>query len=438
MAVKSAASVSAAEGRPQARQKGADQTRARQTPAIQTLGALLADPRQLIALITTVAALPSLYILSTIFLPLNGWLDRFDYSVARDFSNFWMGGRLALTGHVSDIYDLKAYMMAMHGHFSSAQPFMNFSYPPHTLVLLAPLGALPFGVALPLWLTLSVIGLLSLAPLTGTKWTTEARLILIAAPAVLFMLAIGQATALLAVLFIVGLRWIDQKPILAGVLLGVLSIKPHLCALLPFVLIARRAWTTIAAGVVTVATLVAISLIAFGLEPWTAYIAKTLPYQARVIAEPFGFVWSIMVSPYAWFVKLGASAQVAMTLHGLIALPIAVYAMRAYFFTLNHDPALGVFVLALATICVIPYGLSYDLVLPIAALALWLASGPTATLLSRAAAVTLALFLAMPVMAQVLYMADLFVYWPLIGAALLVTLIHAGTVGHDAPVATEA
>jgi hypothetical protein len=381
------------------------------------------NDRWIVVLASAIAAPLSLYILSTIFLPLNGWFDRFSYSVGRDFSNFWMGGRLAATGHVAAIYDLKAYMAHMTAYFSAAQPFMNFSYPPHALALLVPFGALPFGVALPVWLATNIAALLAIARLTGTRWSRDIALMILAAPAVLFMLSIGQATAILALLFIVGVRSIDQKPVLAGVLLGILSVKPHLCLLLPFVLLLRQAWVTIVAAVATIVVLIAISLIMFGVEPWQAYVATTLPYQARVIANPFGFVWTIMVSPYAWYVNLGATPGLAMGLHLVTAVPVATFGLKAYLSTRDRDPALGVAALAFAAIAVVPYSLSYDLVLPTAALALWLTSSTCHV--SRAIALALAMFLAMPVIGQVLYMADIFIAWPLTCAALVALLWQA-------------
>jgi Glycosyltransferase family 87 len=370
-----------------------------------------------------IAAVISLLILSQIFLPLDGWYDRHGYALGRDFSNFWLGGRLALTGRVAEIYDLPRYMLAMRGLFSPDQQFMNFSYPPHALALLVPFGALPYGLALPVWLVLSGAALFAAKPGTLRPWPWQTGLLLAVSPAVLFMLSIGQATALLAFVFVAGLRLIDKKPVLAGLLFGLLSVKPHLGLLLPFVLLQRRAWLTIAVACATVAALVAISLIVFGIEPWQAYIANTLPYQTRVIATPFGFVWSLMVSPYAWYAKLGAGFSTAMTLHVLTAIPLAVLALMAYAKARKHDEPLAIAILATASIAIVPYSLNYDLVIPVVAIAAWLATRTAP--LPRATALALGIFWVLPVIGQVLYLADIYVLWPALGCALAALLRDA-------------
>lgn len=385
-----------------------------------------APPHLRAMLIACMIAAPlSLLILAQIFLPLDGWYDRHGYALGRDFSNFWMGGRLAVTGHVADIYDLKRYMLAMRAEFSAEQQFMNFSYPPHALALLLPFGALPYGLALPVWLALSVAAIVAAKPGSQRTWPASVGILIALSPAVLFMLSIGQATAILALLFIVGLRLIDTKPALAGVLLALLSVKPHLCLLLPFVLLMRRAWQTIGAAVATVLLLVVVSFIAFGIEPWQAYIANTMPYQARVIATPFGFVWSLMVSPYAWYAKLGAGFNAAMALHVVTAVPIAVLALKTYGTMRRHDEALAIAILAAASIAIVPYSLNYDLVIPTVAIAAWLATRTTA--LSRGTTFALAAFWALPVVGQLLYLANLYVLWPTLGVALVALLREAQT-----------
>lgn len=388
-------------------------------------GSQAASGQRKILIACLIAAPISLLILCEIFLPLDGWFDRHGYALGRDFSNFWMGGRLALSGHAADIYDLKRYMLAMRAQFSPDQQFMNFSYPPHALALLVPFGALPYGIALPLWLGLSGAALFAARPAALRQWPLQAGLLIALSPAVLFMLSIGQATAILALLFIAGLRSIETRPVVAGVLLGLLSVKPHLCLLLPFVLLMRRAWLTIAAAVATVVLLVMVSLIAFGVEPWQAYIANTMPYQARVIATPFGFVWSLMVSPYAWYAKLGAGFNVAMTLHVLTALPVAALALRAYMATHEHDEALAVAILAAASVAIVPYSLNYDLVIPTVAIGAWLAT--RAVPVSRGTTMALAAFWALPVIGQLLYLANLYVLWPALGVALAALLREAHT-----------
>jgi hypothetical protein len=275
-------------------------------------------------------------------------------------------------------------------------------------------------LALALWMGASIAAIVRVMPAEAFRAPSHAVLLALLSPAVLFMLSIGQATALLALLFIGGLRLMETRPAIAGVLFGLLSIKPHLCLLLPFVLLIRRAWLVIAYAAATVTVMVVVSLIAFGFDPWQAYIANTMPYQSRVLATPFGFVWTLMVSPYAWYAKLGAGFATAMTLHVLTALAVTILALRAYANTHRRDPALAIAVLATASIVVVPYSLNYDLVIPVLAIAAWLAQRTLAVPLMGA--VALAAFWVLPVVGQVLYLADIFVLWPSLAGALAALL----------------
>ena len=57
---------------------------------------------------------------------------------------------------------------------------------------------------------------------------------------------------------------------LAGILFGLLTYKPHLGVVVPFALLALGAWRTIAAATVTAILLIAASVAMFGLDAWRA------------------------------------------------------------------------------------------------------------------------------------------------------------------------
>ena len=67
----------------------------------------------------------------------------------------------------------------------------------------------------------------------------------------------GQNGFLSAALFLGGVLNIDRRPILSGVLIGLLTFKPHLGVVLPFALVALGAWRVIASAAVTALALFA-------------------------------------------------------------------------------------------------------------------------------------------------------------------------------------
>src|SRR5205823_10538220 len=99
---------------------------------------------------------------------------------------------------------------------------------------------------------------------------------------------------------------------LAGILIGLLAIKPHLALLFPVALIAAGRWRTIAAAAATVAAMIGASLLAFGWPVWAAFLAY-LPTM-RAIADNGWVPWGLIPSPYIFALSLGAPVTVASTL----------------------------------------------------------------------------------------------------------------------------
>src|SRR5204863_3126413 len=122
-------------------------------------------------------------------------------------------------------------------------------YPPTFLLAVTPLGLLPYPAALA-----------AFVPGTAALWAALVRRILpdrrawivaAAAPAGLITLLDGQNALLTGALAGFALLWLDRRPILAGVLIGLLAIKPHLAVLFPLALLAEARWRTIAAAAAT-------------------------------------------------------------------------------------------------------------------------------------------------------------------------------------------
>jgi hypothetical protein len=91
-------------------------------------------------------------------------------------------------------------------------------------------------------------------------------------PAAAYTLGAGQNSFLSAALLLGGVALLGQRPIAAGILLGLLVYKPQLGLLLPVALVAAGAWRAFASAAVTVVALFAISLAVPGLAIWQGFI----------------------------------------------------------------------------------------------------------------------------------------------------------------------
>jgi hypothetical protein len=307
--------------------------------------------------------------LVSFYWPAADGLDVAKHQIGRDFINVWSGPQLAFGGRLATLFDLKAYHAAIGELFGQPLPFHNWGYPLFTLPVFWPLAQLPYFTALAVW----TVGLFAIfAKITLSQVEQSARsyalLALALAPACLINTIGGQNGFLTGALFLGGILLIDQRPILAGILFGLLTCKPHLGLVLPFALMALGAWRVIAAATLTALALVAMSVAVFGIEPWRQYLEVTGAYQVLLLERFRGFYTSMMVSGVAGARTFGLSYPAALMAQIALALPVlaaACWAVRA-----TSDPRRRAFVLASAAPLVTPYAFNYDLT-ALAAVLVW-------------------------------------------------------------------
>ncbi|MBV9079215.1 MAG: DUF2029 domain-containing protein [Methylobacteriaceae bacterium] len=165
--------------------------------------------------------------------------------------------------------------MAAHGAAQTATlgrdiGYAAFFYPPPFLLICWPLAALPYLPALGLWL--AVTGATYFAAIRRLLPRPVPFAAIVAFPAVLSNVGHGQNGFLTASLLAGAALALGPKPILAGLLVGALAVKPHLGLLLPFGLAFIGAWTTILAAAAAALALAALSTLAFGPAIWTRFL----------------------------------------------------------------------------------------------------------------------------------------------------------------------
>ena len=99
--------------------------------------------------------------------------------------------------------------------------------------MISPLGALPYGVALPVWLVAAYVLWLSVCG----RLLPEGFWPIAAYPGALVAAWHAQNGFLTATLVIGAILALRKRPILAGILFGALIIKPHLAVLIPVALV---------------------------------------------------------------------------------------------------------------------------------------------------------------------------------------------------------
>jgi hypothetical protein len=274
-----------------------------------------------------------------------------------DFVNYWSGAFLAFHGRAAEVYDFVAFHAFETSVTGPNIDSYHYSYPPVLLLLTLPLALIPYVPALGVWLVATWYSFYRALKLTGSE---NVLLLSLAIPALFVNAVGGQNGALTAALLGGGLMLVDRRPIVAGILFGLLAYKPHLALMLPFALIAGRRWLTVGVTGATVILLVAASAVAFGTPRWLEY-ANNLSLLRTLILEDGTGVWHRMVSVFVFARRLGAGVALAYALQAASALAAAVFVVRSW---LRNDEAhIRNAMVIVGTCLATPYLQDYDLVM---------------------------------------------------------------------------
>jgi arabinofuranan 3-O-arabinosyltransferase len=274
-----------------------------------------------------------------------------------DFINYWSAAVLSAHGRAREVYDWTAFHAFHEILTGSALDFYHYSYPPILLLLTAPLATLPYVPALAAWL---ISGWLSFfAALRMTMPARHALLLALASPAVFINAVGGQNGTFTAALVGGGLSLLDRRPVIAGLMLGLLSYKPHLGILIPVALLAGRRWQAMAAASVTVVSLVALTLCFYPPEIWTSFAHNAAILRQQILEDGTG-VWHRMVSVFVFCRRLAVDVGPAYALQAVAGLAAA--GCVALIWLRDAPRPLANAALVLGTLLATPYLQDYDLV----------------------------------------------------------------------------
>jgi arabinofuranan 3-O-arabinosyltransferase len=293
-------------------------------------------------------------------------LDKAGRLADSDFVDVWAAGRLALDGHAAAAWDWTVHRdaeVAVLGHDFPGN--YGWHYPPTYLFVAAALATLPYLVALLGWLALTLP--MYLAAVRAIMGERLGILIACAFPAAMWNMLVGQNGFLTAALIGFILLTLDTRPIVAGVLLGLLTYKPQFGILFPIVLAASGQWLVIAAATATAAILVAASAAVFGLAAWSAFFTW-LPATSEIILGDGRAGLNKLQSLFGVARWLGAGTTTAFIAQGLL---IAACAVALVMITRDRRVPNEVKSAALATgaLLATPYLYMYDfpvLMIPLA------------------------------------------------------------------------
>lgn len=281
-----------------------------------------------------------------------------------DFAVFWSASYLALSEGAVHAYDVARHLdvMAAHGPLGAdSTAVLPWLYPPTFLLVVLPLAALPLAFSYVLFVMAGAYAYLrTIGGLVGAGSLLRHGLWLpvLASPAVLISVILGQNSLLTASLIGAAVCLMGRRPVLAGVLIGLLAIKPQLALLVPVALIAGRHLRTLASAAATAVIFGAASVAICGWETIPAFLRSVAWARANLVeGTPQGWYGMPSVLAAAQLAGLGASAAYAVQALAAVAAAAAV----AYVWSRTREAPLCVAVLAAGALLATPYVRHYEL-----------------------------------------------------------------------------
>jgi hypothetical protein len=333
-----------------------------------------------------------------------GGVDLQGRPLGTDFSNVYAAGTYVWDGNTDAAFDPPQQFAREQTIFGATTQFYGWHYPPYFLFVAASLAWMPYGLALAVWqaVTLGLYLLVMrgivampfrgaskgtaergrpddklpgqtprLGPVKSWLWIPDIRfaasgmtadwlLLALAFPAVLINIGHGQNGFLTAALMGGALVLLDRRPIVAGILFGLLVYKPQYGLLLPIALGVSGRWKCFATAAATIVALTIATTLTFGDSVWQAFLDST-HFTRTVVLEQGNTGWYKIQSIFSWARMWGAPISLAYALQGAAIVVLAAAIARLWRSAAPYP--LQAAALCLATILATPYSFDYDMML---------------------------------------------------------------------------
>ena len=273
-----------------------------------------------------------------------------------DFCWIWMSGVFAVSSDAARIYDPSVLSAAQDTFFGPGKcVFYYFDYPPAALFWTYLLGMLPYVMAFAVWILGTL--LLYLTAIYKIVPRPVALIVALAPAAVIKNIQLGHNGFLTAALIGLSLAFMERRPWVSGMFLGLLTYKPQFGVLFPFALLASRNWRPLGGATATSLTLGVGAAVVFGYRGWPLFISSLLGRNSSLspdgevelnLQSIYGLLhWAGTSTWIAWAVQLTIAVIVTATVCTMWAKPIP-YSLKAA-------------IICIGAVTVSPYLLAYDL-----------------------------------------------------------------------------
>lgn len=274
---------------------------------------------------------------------------------------------MALNGHAAAAYDwpvMHAFQQQLMGH--AWKGYLGWGYPPLFFCIAIPLALVPYTASFLIWVLVTFA--LYAAVIARAARERGAALLALAAPAALGCAMPGQNGFLSAALIAGALLQLETRPVLAGMLLGLLTYKPHLGLLIPVALIFGGHWRAFLSAAATTILILILSWL-MAADSLAAFAAHLGSMSNNFLTQgTAGFFRQ--QSLYGLLRMSGVSDQAAFLAQGALLASMVVFV--GWLWRSKRPLALKCAGLCVAALLATPYLYFYDLpILSVAIAFLW-------------------------------------------------------------------
>ncbi len=272
----------------------------------------------------------------------------------KDFAVFYAAAKAVSAGDVQEIYNIdkfQPFVEQIVGQISGIAPWL---YPPIFLLFISHLAVLPYLPAMFVWLFTTLFGyIMVIRKIVPHPYIYK---LVLGFSASYINFDLGQNGFLSAFLLGAGLLLLKKKPLLAGILLGLISYKPQLALLVVIALVSAQMWRALAAVIATEIILVSCSIALYGIKSWQAFYCN-IPFTQSLL-ENGSFPMVLMPTVYAFVRLLGGTNNFAywiQAIFSILAITIVVVTWYHRIFPMAY---------VILTVCIFfatPYAMLYDL-----------------------------------------------------------------------------
>ncbi len=288
-----------------------------------------------------------------------GAMDREVLLAQSDYARFWYAGRQLLAGHgLAAAPSARVFPVDITAPDAAAAT--AWLYPP-TMDLLA-MGFAWMKLPLSFWVWRAVSLLLGAVVLRWAGLSGGVILAGLASLAAQHDMQGGQNGTLLGAVLVAALLLAGRRPVLAGILGGLLCVKPQIALVLPAALLRLRYARVILAAVLMVAVLVVASLAVEGAKGWWHFLMVQPRDSHIVTSQAFSvFFPAAGITPFYMLRSLGAGVPLAEAVQAAVSLVALVLVWLAWRPGVMRDVPRMALSCSLGVLAA-PYGFSYDLV----------------------------------------------------------------------------